>query len=60
MRSGQARELVEEPGPRTRHDPPTHRYLREPASVSVADLRREHGMVFRIELPVTYYFTVRK
>ncbi len=60
VRSGQARELVEEPGPSTRHDPPTHRYLREPASVSVADLRREHGMVFRIELPVTYYFTVRK
>ncbi|MFH9759077.1 hypothetical protein ACH4MJ_14835 [Streptomyces anulatus] len=60
VRSGSTGLLLEEPRPCSLHDPPVQRCLREPASTSVADLRREYGMVFKITMPVTNYFTVWK
>ncbi|MEI5034385.1 hypothetical protein RB201_21735 [Streptomyces sp. S1A(2023)] len=60
VRSGHTGRLIEEPRPCSPHDPPVRRCLREPASTSVADLRREYGMVFKITMPVTNYFTVWK
>ncbi|MCX4486611.1 hypothetical protein OG890_22180 [Streptomyces anulatus] len=60
VRSGNTGQLIEEPGPCSPHEPPVRRCLNEPASTSVADLRREHGMVFRITMPVRNYFTVWK
>lgn len=60
VRSGDTRELIEEPSLVAYHDPPMKRLLLEPASTSVADLRREHGMVFKITMAVNNYFTVRK
>ncbi|MDF9801488.1 membrane protein implicated in regulation of membrane protease activity [Streptomyces sp. HB372] len=60
VRSGNTGEVIEEPRPCSPHDPPVRRCLNEPASTSVADLRREYGMVFKITMPVTNYFTVWK
>jgi hypothetical protein len=60
VRSGHTGRLIEEPRPCSPHEPPVQRCLREPASTSVADLRREYGMVFKITVPVTNYFTVWK
>ncbi|MGN2363969.1 hypothetical protein [Streptomyces luridiscabiei] len=60
VRSGDTGDVVEEPRSCSPHDPPVRRCLREPASTSVADLRREYGMVFKITMPVTDYFTVWK
>ncbi|MET9587542.1 hypothetical protein ABZY10_31505 [Streptomyces sp. NPDC006539] len=54
------RELIEEPRPCTPHDPPVRRCLHEPTSTSVADLRREYGMVFKLTFPTKDYFTVWK
>ncbi|MGW1295282.1 hypothetical protein [Streptomyces sp. NPDC002533] len=58
--SGHTGQLIEEPRPCGSHEPPVQRCLREPASTSVADLRREYGMVFKITMPVKNYFTVWK
>ncbi len=60
VRSGHTGRLIEEPRPCSPHEPPVRRCLREPASTSVADLRREYGMVFKITMPVRNYFTVWK
>ncbi|MFI1190256.1 hypothetical protein [Streptomyces californicus] len=60
LRSGPTGQLIEEPRPCGPHDPPVRRCLREPASASVADLRREYGMVFMITMPQKNYFTVWK
>ncbi|MFH8403139.1 hypothetical protein ACH4E9_37880 [Streptomyces anulatus] len=60
VRSGHTGRLIEEPRPCSPHEPPVRRCLREPASTSVADLRREYGMVFKITMPVKNYFTVWK
>ncbi|MFF2808803.1 hypothetical protein ACFVT2_16810 [Streptomyces sp. NPDC058000] len=54
------RRLVQEPNPCLKADPPTIRCLREPAHRAVADVRKQHGMVFKLELPVTDYFEVSK
>ncbi len=60
VRSGNTGQLIEEPRPCSPHDPPVRRCLNEPASTSVADLRREYGMVFKITMPVKNYFTIWK
>ncbi|MGW6144789.1 hypothetical protein [Streptomyces sp. NPDC055140] len=54
------RELIEEPRPCTPHHPPMRRCLHEPTSTSVADLRREYGMVFQLTFPTRNYFIVWK
>lgn len=48
---------VEEPNFHGVHDPPVWRCLREPASASVADLRRRYGMVFALEFSAQNYYT---
>ncbi|MFE2974103.1 hypothetical protein [Streptomyces sp. NPDC059258] len=60
VRSGHTGQLIEEPRPCSPHEPPVRRCLNEPASTSVADLRREYGMVFKITMPVKDYLTVWK
>ncbi|MFD8118467.1 hypothetical protein [Streptomyces microflavus] len=60
LRSGNTGQLIEEPRPCSPHEPPVRRCLNEPASTSVADLRHEYGMVFKITMPVKNYFTVWK
>ncbi|MFF1268895.1 hypothetical protein ACFVZE_23995 [Streptomyces anulatus] len=60
VRSGNTGQLIEEPRPCSPHEPPVRRCLNKPASTSVADLRREYGMVFKITMPVKNYFTVGK
>ncbi|MFJ3579542.1 hypothetical protein [Streptomyces rubiginosohelvolus] len=60
VRSGHTGQLIEEPRPCSPHEPPVRRCLNEPASTSLADLRREYGMVFKITMPVKDYFTVWK
>ena len=54
------RELVEEPPACSLADPPVRRCLREPASATVANLRRRYGMVFKLSFPSQDYFTVYK
>ncbi|MEV5898362.1 hypothetical protein [Streptomyces sp. NPDC052127] len=54
------RELIEEPHPCGSDDPPMRRCLREPASTSVADLRRKYGMVFKLTFPAKNYHVVGK
>ncbi|MGW1375516.1 hypothetical protein ACWD6P_14740 [Streptomyces sp. NPDC002446] len=54
------RKLVQEPGPCMKNDPPVTRCLREPAQQTVADIRKQFGMVFKLEFPVTDYYKVSK
>ncbi|MFG3408252.1 hypothetical protein [Streptomyces sp. NPDC048142] len=60
VRSGDARELIEEPRPCAPPGPTVRRCLHEPTSTSVDDLRREYGMVFKLTIPTQQYFTVWK
>lgn len=61
VRQSGTRQLIEELRPCSPSDPPMRRCLREPAATSVADLRREYGMVFKLTFPATnYYSIVRK
>jgi hypothetical protein len=48
---------VEEPEHFGEHDPPVCRRLREPASATVTELRRQHGMVFALRFSELNYFT---
>ncbi|SHN08553.1 hypothetical protein [Streptomyces yunnanensis] len=59
VRSSQ-RKLVQEPDPCMTSDPPVTRCLHEPAQKTVADIRKEYGMVFKLEIPVTYYYEMSK
>ncbi|MET7437583.1 hypothetical protein ACWERY_38085 [Streptomyces sp. NPDC004082] len=60
VRTRDARELIEEPHPCDPDDPPMRRCLREPASTSVADLRRKYGMVFKLTFAAKTYHVVQK
>ncbi|MFG3370612.1 hypothetical protein ACIPWY_38770 [Streptomyces sp. NPDC090032] len=60
VRAEGASALMEEPRTCTPHDPPVRRCLREPATSSVADLRRTYGMVFKLTFPAKDYLTVWK
>ncbi|MGW3206414.1 hypothetical protein [Streptomyces sp. NPDC001135] len=60
VRERNPRLLVEEPGPCPKDDPPVTRCLREPASGSVAGLRKRHGMVVELDLGSTEYYEVAK
>ncbi|MFJ3307250.1 hypothetical protein ACIPSA_29915 [Streptomyces sp. NPDC086549] len=60
VRQSGKRELIEEPPACSPSDPPVQRCLREPATTSVANLRRKYGMVFKLVLSSTEYFTVYK
>ncbi|WP_432159197.1 hypothetical protein [Streptomyces sp. bgisy153] len=60
VRQSGTRKLIAEPRPCSPSDPPLRRCLREPATTSVADLRRQHGMVFKLTFSATNYFVVRK
>ncbi|GHB69485.1 hypothetical protein GCM10010331_66800 [Streptomyces xanthochromogenes] len=56
---GSRRTLVdEEPDCCTESDPPLVRCLREPEARSVADIRRQCGMVFKLELSTVMYHRV--
>ncbi|MFF1476664.1 hypothetical protein ACFVYD_03615 [Streptomyces sp. NPDC058301] len=59
MRSSQEK-LVEEPDPCVTSDPPVSRCLREPAAKTVADIRQEYGMVFKLEIQMASYYNVSK
>ncbi|MFE2229441.1 hypothetical protein [Streptomyces kronopolitis] len=59
VRSSQ-RKLVQEPGPGMKNDPPVMRCLREPAQKTVADIRKQYGMVFKLEFSFTDYYKVSK
>lgn len=52
--------LVAEPDPCAKSDPPVTRCLREPASKTVADLRQQYGMVFKLQLSMDEYYRVSK
>ncbi|MFE6688564.1 hypothetical protein ACFVFQ_19095 [Streptomyces sp. NPDC057743] len=54
------RRLVQELSPCMESDPPVTRCLREPTQKTVADIREQYGMVFKLELPVTDYYKVSK
>ncbi|WP_275462337.1 hypothetical protein [Streptomyces noursei] len=54
------RKLVQEPAPCPKADTPSVRCRHEPPDRTVADIRKQHGMVFKLELPVTDYFEVSK
>ncbi|MGW2103684.1 hypothetical protein ACWCPX_39655 [Streptomyces olivaceoviridis] len=58
VRQSGKRELIEELPPCSPSDPPVHRCLREPASTSVTNLRREYGMVFKLTFSSRDYFIV--
>ncbi|MFJ4001918.1 hypothetical protein ACIPWL_00390 [Streptomyces sp. NPDC090023] len=51
---------VEEPEACVVDDPPVRRCVREPAAVSVADIRKRHGMVFQLSLDAPQYFQLPK
>ncbi|MGW2866496.1 hypothetical protein, partial [Streptomyces sp. NPDC001205] len=50
------KKLISEPDPCLDHNPPVVRCLREPASKTVADIRKQHGMVFKLELSAVLYY----
>ncbi|WP_328885632.1 hypothetical protein [Streptomyces sp. NBC_00316] len=52
--------LVAEPDPCVKSDPPVTRCLREPASKTVADIRRQYGMVFELQTSMAEYYRVSK
>ncbi|MFI1377251.1 hypothetical protein ACH4UY_35280 [Streptomyces longwoodensis] len=54
------RKTIEEPRACEESEPPIRRCLREPKSMSVADIRQKFGMVFRLAFPVRDYFVVPK
>lgn len=60
VRQSGRRRLVEGPPACSPGGPSVRRCLREPASTSVADLRRRYGMVFELGIPAHDYFTVYK
>ncbi len=41
-------------------DPPVTRCLREPSSMTVEDIRKKYGMVFKLELSQVIYYEVAK
>ncbi|MFE3182766.1 hypothetical protein ACFXKR_18120 [Streptomyces violascens] len=59
VRSTQKTLVTEAPGC-LENNPPVTRCLREPASKTLADIRKQYGMVFKLELPTVLYFTVYK
>ncbi|MEU4351774.1 hypothetical protein [Streptomyces sp. NPDC023838] len=54
------RKLIDEPDPCPSNDPPVTRCLREPASRTVADIRKKYGMVFKLEISMINYYRVSK
>ncbi|MFI6469843.1 hypothetical protein ACIBL5_06195 [Streptomyces sp. NPDC050516] len=59
VRSSQ-KTLISESNTCLDNDPPVVRCLSEPASTTVADIRKQHGMVFKLELLAVLYYTVYK
>ncbi|MDJ0345973.1 hypothetical protein QMK19_30480 [Streptomyces sp. H10-C2] len=60
VRDHHLRLMVEEPEPCLNADPPVTRCVREPASGTVADIRKRYGMVFKLSLGSANYYTVFK
>lgn len=54
------KKLVEEPDSCVKSDLPVTRCLREPASKSVAGIRKKHGMVFKLEISAANYYQISK
>ncbi|MFF4737562.1 hypothetical protein ACFY2W_17045 [Streptomyces sp. NPDC001262] len=52
--------LVEDPYRGLSNDPPVSRVVREPASTTVAGIRKQYGMVFELELNSGDYYKVFK
>ncbi|MGW1656347.1 hypothetical protein [Streptomyces atratus] len=59
VRSSQ-KKPVEEHDLCVRSDPPVTRCLHEPASKTVADIRKQYGAVFKLEISVANYYQVSK
>ncbi|NVK78100.1 hypothetical protein [Streptomyces morookaense] len=60
MRDRDSHHLVEEPYGGLVNDPPVSRVVHEPASTTVADIRRQYGMVFELELNSGDYYKALK
>lgn len=60
VRSPQRPVLLHEPPPCSPPDPPVRRCTHQPESKTVADIRRQYGMVFTLRQTVTTYFEVFK
>ncbi|MFI5689900.1 hypothetical protein [Streptomyces sp. NPDC051636] len=54
------RRLVEEPDPGLVDDPPVSRVVRDPKTATVAAIRKRYGLVFKLELRNSGYYTVLK
>ncbi|WP_310717502.1 hypothetical protein [Streptomyces lydicus] len=59
VRSSKKR-LLQELAPCMKSDPPVTRCLHEPAQKTVAEIRTQYGMVFKLEFPVVDYYQVSK
>lgn len=60
VRDHDSRDLVKEPYRDPANDPPVFRVVREPASATVAGIRRQYGMVFELDLGSGDYYKVFK
>ncbi|MFG2206766.1 hypothetical protein [Streptomyces sp. NPDC048638] len=54
------RQLVPEPRPCMKSDPPVTRCRHEPAQKQIADIRKQYGMVFKLELSADSYYKMSK
>ncbi|MFH8786015.1 hypothetical protein [Streptomyces roseoverticillatus] len=52
--------FIEEPPSGMDNDPPVTRFLREPESRTVSDIRRKHGIAFKLEIGYVDYYKVFK
>ncbi|MFJ8314055.1 MULTISPECIES: hypothetical protein [unclassified Streptomyces] len=60
VRDHTPRLMIEEPEPCMPSDPPVTRCLREPSSATVAGIRKQYGMVFKLSLGSGDYYKVFK
>ncbi|WP_331721314.1 hypothetical protein [Streptomyces sp. NBC_00212] len=60
VRSPQRPVLIHEPSPCIQPDPPIRRCTHQPEAKTVADIRRQYGMVFTLRQPSTTYFEILK
>ncbi|MFD4946436.1 hypothetical protein ACFWNT_28840 [Streptomyces sp. NPDC058409] len=54
------KKLVEEQDPCVKSEPPVTRCLHEPTSKTVADIRKQYGTVFKLEISAANYYQVSK
>ncbi|SEE36896.1 hypothetical protein SAMN05216532_7951 [Streptomyces sp. 2231.1] len=57
---GPSRQLVEEPYAGLVNDPPVSRVVHDPKAATVSAIRRQYGLVFKLQLPQTGYYAILK